>query len=228
MLQDSDMITVIIMLISPGRAKFLDAHDWVCRILNQSSSQGREKMWESSTKLQSGQTQSVILNLFSPDFLLLFLFCCFLHHHSYVCPYEVSDFISHVVRETWKRNSLSSLCQDKQQWTFEKTKWVHWRSWSLGSVIFLKIRDFSTVSIYSLLIRYCMWGLLVRTGSLGGGLDYFVLRTETLSLLSARTNNSKQLIQLGPSLTRLHQIKMRTLLLLLLFCHVSSPGKITF
>ncbi|XP_030266993.1 major histocompatibility complex class I-related gene protein-like [Sparus aurata] len=37
------------------------------------------------------------------------------------------------------------------------------------------------------------------------------------------TNNSKQLIQLGPSLTRLHQIKMRTLLLLLLFCHVSSP-----
>uniref|UniRef100_A0A671UKA4 Major histocompatibility complex class I-related gene protein-like n=1 Tax=Sparus aurata TaxID=8175 RepID=A0A671UKA4_SPAAU len=35
--------------------------------------------------------------------------------------------------------------------------------------------------------------------------------------------NSEQLIQLGPSLTRLHQIKMRTLLLLLLFCHVSSP-----
>ncbi|XP_030267507.1 class I histocompatibility antigen, F10 alpha chain-like, partial [Sparus aurata] len=36
-------------------------------------------------------------------------------------------------------------------------------------------------------------------------------------------NNRKHLIQLGPSLTRLHQIKMRTLLLLLLFCHVSSP-----
>ncbi|XP_036945605.1 major histocompatibility complex class I-related gene protein-like isoform X2 [Acanthopagrus latus] len=35
--------------------------------------------------------------------------------------------------------------------------------------------------------------------------------------------NCEQLIQLGPSLTRLHQIKMRTLLLLLLFCHVSSP-----
>ncbi|XP_030266507.1 BOLA class I histocompatibility antigen, alpha chain BL3-6-like [Sparus aurata] len=36
-------------------------------------------------------------------------------------------------------------------------------------------------------------------------------------------NNRKHLIQLCPSLTRLHQIKMRTLLLLLLFCHVSSP-----
>ncbi|XP_030266285.1 class I histocompatibility antigen, F10 alpha chain-like [Sparus aurata] len=46
---------------------------------------------------------------------------------------------------------------------------------------------------------------------------------QKLSRLSARTNNRKQLIQLGPSLSRLHQIKMRTLLLLLLFCHVSSP-----
>uniref|UniRef100_A0A671XEH8 Ig-like domain-containing protein n=1 Tax=Sparus aurata TaxID=8175 RepID=A0A671XEH8_SPAAU len=51
----------------------------------------------------------------------------------------------------------------------------------------------------------------------------FLDRTETLSPPSARTNNRKQLIQLGPSLPRLHQIKMRTLLLLLLFCHVSSP-----
>ncbi|XP_036945616.1 class I histocompatibility antigen, F10 alpha chain-like isoform X1 [Acanthopagrus latus] len=40
---------------------------------------------------------------------------------------------------------------------------------------------------------------------------------------SFKINDRKQLIQLGPSLTRLHQIKMRTLLLLFLFCHVSSP-----
>ncbi|XP_028453065.1 major histocompatibility complex class I-related gene protein-like isoform X2 [Perca flavescens] len=44
------------------------------------------------------------------------------------------------------------------------------------------------------------------------------------SLLGEKTQNTEQLNQLGPQ-TRLYQNKMKKFLLLLLFCHVSSPVK---
>ena len=90
----------------------------------------------------------------------------------------------------------------------EGSEGVYWKSWPSGSVSGLfKVRNLSNLLYYS---PWCSWGLdhLLAVWSIS------ILRTET--------------IQLGPSLTRLHQIKMRTLLVLLLFCHVSSPGKIIF
>ncbi|XP_031151381.1 major histocompatibility complex class I-related gene protein-like isoform X3 [Sander lucioperca] len=49
-------------------------------------------------------------------------------------------------------------------------------------------------------------------------------REQRHSLLGEKTQNTEQLNQLGPQ-TRLYQNKMKKFLLLLLFCHVSSPVK---
>ena len=70
----------------------------------------------------------------------------------------------------------------------EGSQGVHWKSWSPRSVVGSILREPRCwINYYSLVTFYLMWAVLVRTGSLVGGLDYFCSPDKkTLSPPSAR------------------------------------------